>query len=148
MRHFRVQRALRPGIALVALIAIALGVFLRRSGRRESPLPPPAGQGRIEIEAGTREQPEMDEPPVAVAEALAVGERRAVEVEGKPLIVDGFGAFPAMGDLDGDGRMDLLLGGTRGFLQVYLNVGSPGRPRLSAPVRFGEFCRDERIPIG
>ena len=59
-----------------------------------------------------------------------------------------YAAFPALGDIDGDGRMDLLLGDTHGFLKVYRNVGGPGRLRLTAPVRFGEFCNDERIPTG
>ena len=81
-------------------------------------------------------------------DADSLGERRPVEVEGKPLIVDNYAAFPALGDLDGDGRPDLLLGDTRGFLKVYRNVGRPGRLRLTAPVRFGEFCDDERIPTG
>ena len=81
-------------------------------------------------------------------DAYSLGERRPVEVEGKPLIVDDYAAFPALGDLDGDGRPDLLLGDARGFLKVYRNVGGPGRLRLAAPVRFGEFCNDERIPTG
>ena len=81
-------------------------------------------------------------------DAYSLGERRPVEVEGKPLIVDDYAAFPALGDLDGDGRPDLLLGDPRGFLTVYRNVGRPGRLRRAAPVRFGEFCNDERIPTG
>jgi hypothetical protein len=81
-------------------------------------------------------------------DACSLAERRPVEVEGKPLIVDNYGAFPTLGDLDSDGRPDLLLGDTRGFLKVYRNVGRPGRLRLTAPVRFGEFCDDERIPTG
>jgi hypothetical protein len=81
-------------------------------------------------------------------DANFLGERRLVEVEGKPLIVDDYAAFPALGDLDGDGRPDLLLGGPRGFLKVYRNIGGPGRLRLAAPVPFREFCDDERIPTG
>jgi hypothetical protein len=81
-------------------------------------------------------------------DASSLGERRAVEVEGKPLIVDDYAAFPALGDLDGDGRPDLLLGNPHGFLTVYRNVGSPGRLRLATPISFGEFCDDERIPTG
>ena len=40
------------------------------------------------------------------------------------------------------------MGDRRGFLKVYRNVRGPGRLRLAAPVRFGEFCDDERIPTG
>ena len=78
----------------------------------------------------------------------SVEERDRPELKGKPLIVDDYAAFPALGDLDGDGRPDLLLGDSRGFLKVYRNVGGAGRLRLTAPVRFGEFCNDERIPTG
>jgi hypothetical protein len=81
-------------------------------------------------------------------DANSLGERRLVEVEGKPLIVDGYAAFPALGDLDGDGRPDLLLGDTSGFLTVYRNIGGPGRLHLAAPVPFREFCDDERITTG
>jgi FG-GAP repeat len=92
------------------------------------------------------EQP--DRAVVAAACADALGERRPVEVEGKPLILDEYAAFPALGDIDGDGRPDLLLGDPHGFLKVYRNVGSPGHTRLAAPVPFGDFCDDERIPTG
>jgi hypothetical protein len=85
---------------------------------------------------------------VAADDTSSLGERRAVEVEGRPLVVDGYVGFPALGDLDGDGRKDLLLGDNQGFLKVYRDVGGPGRLRLTAPVRFGEFCDDERIPTG
>ena len=81
-------------------------------------------------------------------DANSLGERRLVEVEGKPLIVDGCAAFPALGDLDGDGRPDLLLGDTYGFLKVFRNLDGPGRLRLAAPVQFAEFCDHERIPTG
>ena len=63
-------------------------------------------------EALARSDDRSDRAAVAAAgaEAALLGERRAVEVEGKPLIVDDYAAFPALGDLDGDGRPDLLLG--------------------------------------
>ena len=68
-------------------------------------------------------------------DAYLLGTRPLVEVEGKPLIVNDYAAFPALGDVDGDGRPDLLLGDPRGFLKVYRNVGMLGRLRLAAPVR-------------
>jgi FG-GAP repeat len=107
-----------------------------------------ASQARQEARAGSEERSAGTTDSVAGADASALGERRAVEVEGRPLIVDNYAAFPALGDLDGDGRMDLLLGDPRGFLKVYRNVGTPGRLCLTAPVRFGEFCDDERSPTG
>ena len=73
----------------------------------------------------------------AGADAYSVGERRPVEVDGEPLIVDDYAAFPALGDLDGDGRPDLLLGDPRGFLKVYRNVGGAGpvTPDGTGPIR-------------
>ena len=82
------------------------------------------------------------------ADVSALGKSWVIEVEGKPLIVEDYAAFPALGDLDGDGRPDLLLGDPHGFLKVYRNVGRPGWLRLAAPVPFGYFCDDERIPTG
>ena len=77
-----------------------------------------------------------------------LGAPRPVEVAGKPLIVPWVAAFPALGDLDGDGRPDLLLGSRRGTLTVYRNEGGPGRPRFAEPAPFGKYCNDERIPVG
>jgi hypothetical protein len=125
------------------LLGVILYPSIRRSGDSSKKV-----MGQARQEAGVRSDEPSDGVIVAAPGADALGERRPVEVEGKPLILDEYAAFPALGDLDGDGRPDLLLGDPHGFLKVYRNVGSPGHPRLAAPVPFGEFCDDERIPIG
>jgi hypothetical protein len=72
-----------------------------------------------------------------------------VEVDGKPLVREGGGLFPFVGDLDGDGRQDLLLGTHEdGRLLVYRNVGAKGSPRLSAPQWFDDVAPTGRIPAG
>jgi hypothetical protein len=44
-------------------------------------------------------------------------------VEGRPLIVDDYAAFPALGGLDGDGRPDLLAVDTRSRGRIARTLG-------------------------
>jgi hypothetical protein len=145
--RLRARRTVRLATGTVTLAAFLLAVVLYPPIRRW------VDRSRIATrqarqEAGVRSEERSDGAMVTAAGADALGERRPVEVEGKPLILDEYAAFPALGDLDGDGRPDLLVGDAHGFLKVYRNVGSPGHPRLAAPVPFGDFCDDERIPTG
>ncbi|MEX2027459.1 MAG: hypothetical protein WEH44_09160, partial [Pirellulaceae bacterium] len=57
-----------------------------------------------------------------------------VLVGGKPLDVERVGhAAPFVGDADGDGVKDLLVGEFyRGQLRVYKNVGTNGQPRFES----------------
>ena len=140
------MRLAAVGVTLTAiLLAVVLFPSIRRWDDRSRIAARPA---RHEARVRSEEWSDGAMVVAAGADASSLGERRPVEVEGEPLILDEHAAFPALGDLDGDGRPDLLLGDPRGFLKVYRNVGGPGRLRLTAPVRFGEFCDDERIPTG
>jgi hypothetical protein len=72
-----------------------------------------------------------------------LGQPVPVEADGKPLVREGGGLFPFVGNL-GDGRLALLLGTTEdGRLLVYRNVGARAAPRLGAPHWF-----DETVPTG
>jgi hypothetical protein len=75
-----------------------------------------------------------------------------VEAEGKPLVRQGTGyalQYPFVGDLDGDGRQDLLLGDReRGRLRVYCNVGTRTAPRLTGPKWFDDLVPTGKVPYG
>jgi hypothetical protein len=56
--------------------------------------------------------------------------------------------FPAIGDLDCDGRPDLLVGGGKGRMRFHRNIGTSSRPEFAPPVWFDELCPNGRIPTG
>jgi FG-GAP repeat len=56
--------------------------------------------------------------------------------------------YPALGDLDGDGRADLLVGDGMGRMEYHRNVGTVARLELAPPIWFDELCPDGRIPTG
>jgi hypothetical protein len=59
-----------------------------------------------------------------------------------------WGIYPAAGDFDGDGRVDLLVGGPKGRMQVHRNVGTVDHPKFVPPVWLDELCPNGRIPTG
>jgi hypothetical protein len=78
-----------------------------------------------------------------------VGEPVAVLADGRPIELPYSSLFPFVGDLDNDGRNELLLGTPDGGrLKVFPNVGGNARPVLGAPTWFDEKVPDGRIPKG
>jgi hypothetical protein len=66
-----------------------------------------------------------------------------------PVVLErAWGIYPALGDLDGDGRVDLLVGGDKGRMQFHRNVGTASCPEFAPPVWFDELCPNGRIPTG
>ncbi len=58
-----------------------------------------------------------------------------IEVEGEPIAIAGGYTFPAMVDLDGDKRLDLVVGYYRGAgMLFYKNIGTSESPSY-APAR-------------
>jgi hypothetical protein len=63
-------------------------------------------------------------------------------------------SFPWVGDFDGDGKLDLLVGqGHRGkndggHLRIYRNLGGKAEPRLAGPIWFHDKVPTGVTPIG
>jgi hypothetical protein len=75
---------------------------------------------------------------------------------GKPLEIEialsaielGWGIYPAIGDIDGDGHVDLLIGGAKGRMLVYRGMGTATSQQFAEPVWFDDLCAGGRIPVG
>ncbi len=88
-----------------------------------------------------------DGPPEPASELLPPVR---LEVAGKPIDTAIGHAAPFVGDFDGDGVRDLLVGQFGdGILWVYRNVGTnDGPPKLAAGVKFKDGAKDGRVPTG
>jgi hypothetical protein len=72
-----------------------------------------------------------------------------LEAAGKPIDTEVGHAAPFVGDFDGDGVRDLLVGQFGdGILWIYRNVGTNAHPQLAAGVKFKEGKPDGRVPTG
>jgi FG-GAP repeat len=85
--------------------------------------------------------------------AAAAGELRPpvqVVAGGKPIDVERDGhSAPFFGDLDGDGRRDLLVGEYyQGRLRIYRNVGTDHQPRFDESSWFTAGTELGRVPTG
>jgi len=72
-----------------------------------------------------------------------------LEAAGKPIDTQIGHAAPFVGDFDGDGVRDLLVGQFGdGILWVYRNTGTNSKPRFAAGVKFKDGGPDGRVPTG
>lgn len=72
-----------------------------------------------------------------------------MEAAGKPIDTDVGHAAPFVGDFDGDGKLDLLVGQFgEGSLSVYRNIATNERPVFAAAERFMAGGKEGRVPTG
>jgi hypothetical protein len=72
-----------------------------------------------------------------------------IEAAGKPIDTEIGHAAPFVGDFDGDGRRDLLVGQFgEGLLRIYRNEGTDARPKLAAGEKFKDGREEGRVPTG
>jgi hypothetical protein len=72
-----------------------------------------------------------------------------LEVNGKPIDTEVGHAAPFVGDFDGDGTRDLLVGQFGGgILWVFKNTGTDAAPKFAAAVKFKDGAEDGRVPTG
>jgi hypothetical protein len=68
---------------------------------------------------------------VALSRAADLSAPVRLSAGGLPILAEGGFAAPFMGDFDGDGKKDLLVGQWHaGRLRIYRNVGGGGAPEL------------------
>jgi hypothetical protein len=73
----------------------------------------------------------------------------ALEAAGKPIDVEIGHAAPFVGDIDGDGVKDLLVGQFgEGKLRIYVNKGTSAAPRFESFAWFRNDKADGRVPSG
>jgi hypothetical protein len=72
-----------------------------------------------------------------------------IEAAGKPIDTEIGHACPFVGDFDGDGKQDLLVGQFgQGLLWIYRNEGTNERPKLAAGQKFKDGAETGRVPTG
>jgi hypothetical protein len=72
-----------------------------------------------------------------------------IEAAGKAIDTDVGHAAPFVGDFDGDGVNDLLVGQFgEGILWIYRNEGTNAEPKLAAGKKFKDGSDDGRVPTG
>jgi hypothetical protein len=72
-----------------------------------------------------------------------------IEAAGKPIDTEIGHAAPFVGDFDGDGKRDLLVGQFgQGILWIYRNEGTDARPKLAAGRKFKDGQEEGRVPTG
>lgn len=93
--------------------------------------------------------PMLDEKKPAREHSPELADPVRLEANGKPIDTDVGHAAPFVGDFDGDGVNDLLVGQFgEGILWIYKNIGTNAKPKFAAGVKFKDGSEDGRVPTG
>jgi hypothetical protein len=100
----------------------------------------------VAVAAGLNDKTKDTGPADGAGELLAPVR---LEVNGKPIDTEIGHACPFVGDIDGDGVRDLLVGQFgAGILWVYKNNGTNAAPKFAAGTKFKDGAEDGRVPTG
>ena len=96
-----------------------------------------------------------DAADLAAPVAVSVGSVPIDRADNSNFDLGNDNSFPWVGDFDGDGKLDLLVGqGSRrgksegGHLRIYRNLGGKAEPRLAEPVWFHDKVPTRTTPYG
>jgi hypothetical protein len=150
----RTQTAIALIMAALAIVATAVGMWRRELGVEASGTVQLDGDQRVDhcllSHQPARTLPRSGylvgpHPAKGVAGLVSPPLGAPVELPIPPFPdKKSWALFPAIGDLDGDGQTDLMVGSRLGQMRFHRGIGREFAP----PVWFHELCPDGRIPTG
>ncbi len=141
MPRFHVRKSIPILMIATTIAGLAIGLVALRNRRlaRDARAGRPEAQRDATAHSGPLAKDHPEPPPLAEPVEVPV-----------PLVPgeSDWRIFPALGDLKGDGRPDLLVGGGKGRMRFHRNIGTSSRPEFAPPVCFDALCPNGRIPFG
>jgi hypothetical protein len=90
------------------------------------------GDGKLDLILGTAGGEVLFVPNVGTKQKPVFGKPEPLSAGGKPIAIDYGCAAPVVADWDGDGKLDLIVGGGDGSVVWFRNEGQPKDPKLTA----------------
>ena len=141
MRRFYLRKSIPFLVIASTITGLAIGMVVARNRQlaRDATAELTESQCALTAHSAPMATDQPEPPPLAEAFEVPV-----------PLVPaeSDWRICPALGDLDGDGRLDLLVGGGMGRMRFHRNVGTSSQPEFDPPIWFDELCPNGRIPTG